>query len=79
MLSRPGHKLKITLLVVADVVSNGSAELRMLFDNLENQLLAHGSWLLASANCGGAEKSGQATWVIERSQGRCHTGICRMA
>jgi hypothetical protein len=38
MVSRPGHKLKITLLAVADVLSNGSAEVRMLFDNLASKV-----------------------------------------
>jgi hypothetical protein len=40
MVSRPGHKLKITLLPVADVLSNGSAEVRMLFDNLASKVCA---------------------------------------
>jgi hypothetical protein len=40
MVSRPGHKLKITLLAVADVLLNGSAELRMLFDNLASKICA---------------------------------------
>jgi hypothetical protein len=40
MVSRPGHKLKITLLAVADVLLNGSAELRMLFDNLAFKICA---------------------------------------